>query len=78
MLSLVASIFELRRGVAMPETVVELYDQATKAMLSRAGEESAIEFGPLLQVPNSLSHHGSSLVRLITPLVPCAVAGHLL
>ena len=50
MLSLVASIFELRRGVAMPETVVELYDQATKAMLARAGEETATEFGPLLQV----------------------------
>ena len=38
MLSMVASIFELRHGDlgAMPRTVAELYDVATKAMLDRA------------------------------------------
>ena len=35
MLSMVASIFEMRAGMAMPETVAEVYDQATKAMLQR-------------------------------------------
>ena len=33
----------------MPETVVELYDQATKAMLERAGAESDTNLAPLLQ-----------------------------
>ena len=28
----------------MPETTVELYEQATKAFLSRAGEEAAVDF----------------------------------
>ena len=37
MLSMVASIIELREGLELPETVVELYHEATKAMLARAG-----------------------------------------
>ena len=40
----VASIFELRSGLAMPETVVDLYTQATSAMLGLAGGGSAIEY----------------------------------
>ena len=41
-LSMMISMFELRQGMlterqGMPETVVELYEEATKAMLSRAG-----------------------------------------
>ena len=49
MLSMVASIFELRSGLAMPETVVDLYTQATAAMLGRAGGGAAGELAPLLQ-----------------------------
>ena len=49
MLSMVASIFELRSGLEMPETVVDLYAQATGAMLGRAGGGSAAELAPLLQ-----------------------------
>ena len=49
MLSMVASIFELRSGLEMPETVVDLYKQATGAMLGRAGGGSAVELAPLLQ-----------------------------
>ena len=37
MLSMVASLFELRSGLAMPETGVDLSTQATAAMLGRAG-----------------------------------------
>ena len=37
MLSMVTSIFELRQGLQMPESVVELYDAATSALLTRAG-----------------------------------------
>ena len=49
MLSMVASIFELRSGLEMPESVVDLYTQATGAMLGRAGGGSAGELTPLLQ-----------------------------
>ena len=36
MLSMVASVFELRRGVDMPSTVAELYSIASDAMLARS------------------------------------------
>ena len=49
MLSMVASIFELRSGLAMPATVVDLYTQATATMLGRAGGGGAGELAPLLQ-----------------------------
>ena len=40
MLSMVASVFELRHGVAMPTTVTELYSLAADAMLARGGVAS--------------------------------------
>ena len=40
MLSMVASIFELRDGVGMPETIAELYKEASEAMLKRGGASS--------------------------------------
>jgi len=47
MLSMVASIFELRHGLGMPESVVELYAEATKAMLTRA--QTSVNLAPILQ-----------------------------
>lgn len=41
MLSMVASVFELRRGLEMPRTVSELYTTASDAMLARGGEYTA-------------------------------------
>jgi hypothetical protein len=61
---MVASIFELRSGLAMPETVVDLYTQATGAMLGRAGGGSAGEHAPLLQAV--FSEAQSSETRVIT------------
>eukprot|EP00966_Prymnesium_polylepis_P303730 7016391-Prymnesium_polylepis.1 len=50
MLSMVASIFELRVGNGMPQTLVGLYDHASKAMLMRAGvAEKDEDLTPLLQ-----------------------------
>ena len=40
MLSMVASIAELRAGIDMPTTTAELYDVAASAMMSRAAEAS--------------------------------------
>ena len=40
MLSMFASVYELRQGVGMPETVVELYEHASEAMLARGGVSS--------------------------------------
>ena len=40
MLSMVASVYELRRGVGMPSNVVELYATASDAMLARGGSET--------------------------------------
>jgi len=48
MLSMVASIFELRQGVGMPETTAELYKESSEAMLKRGGAASA-ELRRLLQ-----------------------------
>ena len=64
MLSMVASIFELRGELAMPETVVELYDQATKAMLARAGADSDTDLAPLLQTAFFEAHTAKQ--RVIT------------
>ena len=64
MLSMVASIFELRGELAMPETVVELYDQATKAMLARAGADSDTDLTPLLQAAFFEAHTAKQ--RVIT------------
>ena len=40
MLSMVASVYQIRQGVGMPETVTELYRDATEKMLSRGGAAS--------------------------------------
>ena len=40
MLSMTASVYELRQGVGMPETITELYEDASEAMLSRGGASS--------------------------------------
>ena len=40
MLSMTASVFELRQGIGMPSTVAELYDVASAAMLKRSGDSS--------------------------------------
>eukprot|EP00900_Chrysochromulina_parva_P027515 jgi/Chrpa1/9398/Chrysochromulina_OHIO_Genome00015588-RA len=37
MLSMVASVFEIRKGLGMPKTVAELYASASDAMLARGG-----------------------------------------
>ncbi len=71
MLSMVASIFELRAGHAMPETVVELYGEATKAMLERAGEESAF-FAPLLQSIFFAAHSTQQRTIAMMPLETAA------
>ena len=41
MLSMVASVFEIRKGLGMPETVAELYESASDAMLARGGVVTA-------------------------------------
>eukprot|EP00966_Prymnesium_polylepis_P159198 3679234-Prymnesium_polylepis.1 len=46
---MVASIFELRQGLEMPSTVVELFKVAIDAMLARAGESSSAADRALLQ-----------------------------
>jgi hypothetical protein len=48
MLSMVASVYELRQGVGMPATVAELYATASDAMLARGGVVTA-ELKQLLQ-----------------------------
>ena len=48
----------------MPETVVELYDQATKAMLARAGADSDTDLTPLLQAAFFEAHTAKQ--RVIT------------
>ena len=48
MLSMVASVFELRRDLEMPKTVAELYETASDAMLSRGGDNQP-ELRRLLQ-----------------------------
>jgi len=50
MLSMVASIFELRQGLAMPESVVGLYDEATKAMLARGSKDGGARQLDLLRL----------------------------
>merc|ERR1719469_15947 len=40
MLSMFASVFELRQGVGMPKTIAELYKVASEAMLARGGASS--------------------------------------
>ena len=40
MLSMTASVFELRQGIGMPSTVAELYEVASAAMLKRSGDSS--------------------------------------
>eukprot|EP00966_Prymnesium_polylepis_P234784 5430607-Prymnesium_polylepis.1 len=49
MLSMVASIFELRKDVGMPKTITELYEVASNAMLKRGGVVSTA-LRKLLQV----------------------------
>ena len=48
MLSMVASVYELRQGVGMPETIAELYKEASEAMLARGGATS-VQLRRLLQ-----------------------------
>ena len=40
MLSMIASVFEIRQGVDMPSTIAELYADASNAMLARGGAMS--------------------------------------
>ena len=40
MLSMVASVYEIRQGVGMPESTAELYNIASEAMLARGGASS--------------------------------------
>ena len=40
MLSMVASVYQLRQGVGMPETVMELYEVASDTMLERGAADS--------------------------------------
>ena len=49
MLSMVASVFEIRKGLGMPKTVAELYASASDAMLARGGVVTA-EARTLLEV----------------------------
>ena len=49
MLSMVASVFEIRKGLGMPKTVAELYAFASDAMLARGGVVTA-EVRTLLEV----------------------------
>ena len=49
MLSMVISTFELCRGVAMPDTVAELYASAASAMLHRAGAHLERDLQALLE-----------------------------
>ena len=51
MLSMVISIFQIRRGLGMPRTIYELYEIATRTMIERAGamEEGFIDVDPLLE-----------------------------
>ena len=48
MLSMIASVYEIRQGVGMPETIAELYEVASEAMLSRGGAATP-ELRSLLQ-----------------------------
>jgi hypothetical protein len=49
MLSMVASVYEIRKGLGMPKTVAELYASASDAMLARGGVVTA-EVRTLLEV----------------------------
>ena len=48
MLSMIASVFEIRQGVGMPKTIAELYRVASEAMLARGGAATP-ELRSLLQ-----------------------------
>ncbi len=73
MLSMVASVFELRRGVGMPSTIAELYADASEAMLARGGVVSD-QLRLLLQriffeahVAQVHSTHGTPAMRCTSP-----------
>ena len=72
MLSMFASVFELRRGVGMPETIAELYKLASEAMLSRGGGSSP-ELRKLLQSVFFEAHMSQD--REISELLLTEVAG---
>ena len=63
MLSMVASVFEIRKGVDMPETIAKLYEDASEAMLARGGGVSA-ELRKLLQAVLFEAH--AAQARVIT------------
>merc|ERR1712185_578609 len=63
MLSMVASAFEIRKGVDMPETVAALYESASEAMLARGGVVSA-EMRTLLEATLFEAH--AARARVIT------------
>ena len=63
MLSMVASIFEIRKGVDMPNTIVKLYESASEAMLARGGVLSA-EMRTLIEAAFFEAH--AAQVRVIT------------
>ena len=58
MLSMVASVYEIRAGVDMPETVAALYESASEAMLARGGVVSA-EMRTLLEASSVRGARGA-------------------
>eukprot|EP00966_Prymnesium_polylepis_P098541 2281881-Prymnesium_polylepis.1 len=56
MLSMVATIFELRQGLGMPETVAELYEHAAEAMLTRGSGAKSAALRSLLQAAFFVAH----------------------
>jgi hypothetical protein len=65
MLSMVASVFEIRKGLGMPKTVAELYASASDAMLARGGVVTA-EVRTLLEVVFFEAHVAQA--RVITDM----------
>ena len=65
MLSMVVSVFELRQGLEMPETVAELYGVAASAMVMRADDIGRSE---------RALHWRHVSIRTIDPVVGCRVA----
>ena len=64
MLSMVASIAELRKGIDMPATIAELYEVAVGAMLNRASVQPS---GAAVQLLLSLVCHPRCLVHCVVP-----------
>jgi hypothetical protein len=72
MLSMVASVFEIRKGLGMPETVAELYESASDAMLARGGGVTA-EVCTLLEAVFFEAHVAQARVITEVQLLRAAV-----